>query len=136
MCALMGRSLMPDATTVQFQRANGFGGCANQLVDAVEAQRVQLPVGSLVTAVPLSLAAGALSGVIPVSFDLTRTALLTSSQASGGQAGGETASNTSIFGEAQVRLSCDGAANTCTAFRASAASTAVFTIYALQLDPR
>ena len=84
----------------------------------------------------LTFGNGAATAAVPVSFDLSRTVLVTSSQAAGGQSGLETADTGATLGDAQVVIDCNAVAGTCTATRGSTGSSASATVYAVQLDPR
>ncbi|MBX7099946.1 MAG: putative metal-binding motif-containing protein [Myxococcaceae bacterium] len=136
LCAVMARASLPDTTSVRWNRTNGNGGCAGTTTDAVDWQRAQLAAGNTVAAVNVTFGNGAATSPVPVSLDLSRTFLLTSSQAAGGPSGMETADNGATLGDAQVVIDCNAAAGTCTATRGSTGASATATVYAVQLDPR
>lgn len=137
-CSMMARGFMPGPSEVRFSRGLGDAGCATEVADFIAYER--LDFGSLATVQERTLTflpGQTTQSPVITSVDTTRTFVFASNQAAMGQGMGETNMPvTSLPGEAafSLELPATPTATTLTVRRALAASTAVVTIYIVQVE--
>ncbi len=137
-CGMMARGFMAGPSEVNFSRALGDGGCADFVADFIAHERIDF--GSLATVQERTLTflpgQTTLSPII-TSVDTTRTFVFASNQSAMGQGMGETNSPiTSLPGEAAfiLELPSTPTATTLTVRRTRSTSTAVVTLYIVQVE--
>lgn len=137
-CSMMARSFTPGPSEVRFSRGLGDGGCATEVADFIASER--LDFGSLATVQERTLTflpGQTTQSPTITSVDTTRTFVFASNQSAMGQGMGETDSPvTSIPAEAAftLELPATPTATTMTVRRARSSSTAVVTIYIVQVE--
>lgn len=137
-CSMMARGFMPGPSEVRFSRALGDGGCATAGAAFIAHER--LDFGSLATVQERTLTflpGQTTQSPVITSVDTTRTFVFASNQSAMGQGMGETNMPvTSLPGEAafSLELPATPTATTLTVRRALAASTAVVTLYIVQVE--
>lgn len=137
-CSMMARGSMPGPSEVRFSRGLGDAGCATEVADFVAHER--LDFGSLATVQERTLTflpGQTTQSPMITSVDTTRTFVFASGQSAMGQGMGETNMPvTSVPGEAafSLELPATPTATTLTVRRALAASTAVVTVYIVQVE--
>lgn len=137
-CGMMTRGFMSGPSEVNFSRALGDGGCAAFVADFVAHERIDF--GSLATVQERTvtfLPGQTSQSPVITSVDTTRTFVFASNQSAMGQGMGETNSpNPSLPGEAAfiLELPSTPTATTLTVRRARSTSTAVVTLYIVQVE--
>ncbi|MDP3236574.1 MAG: hypothetical protein Q8N26_27530 [Myxococcales bacterium] len=137
-CGMMARGFMSGPSEVNFSRALGDGGCASFVADFIAHERIDF--GSLATVQERTLTflpGQTTQSPVITSVDTTRTFVFASNQSAMGQGMGETNMPvTSLPGEAAfiLELPSTPTATTLTVRRARSTSTAVVTLYIVQVE--
>ena len=137
-CSMLARAFLPGPSEVRFSRALGDAGCATEVATFMGHERLDFGTRATVQERTLTFQPGQTTQSPTItSVDTTRTFVFASSQSAMGQGMGETNSPvTSVPGEAafSLELPATPTATTFTARRALSTSTAVVTVYIVQVE--
>ena len=135
-CNRLVRGELTSDTEMNFTIAAGQT-CSGAKVPTIVWQRITFPTSTLVhTARLATSASGASSADFPMAVDPTRTLLMSSSQAHGGQGSGESGFRASDTpGEASGRLTLSADNKRIELERDSTSAPARWTAYAIQFEP-
>lgn len=136
LCSQLVRGATSGSSGLTLTRAAGDAGCPLEPIETVAFERIDFGSRAVVREYSATFGPGATSRAVTITpVDVTRTLVMASSQAAGGQGAGETdRSGNARFTEATFQLVLTNA-TTVTVTRGEATSSAALTFFVLELVP-